>query len=258
MVSVVSSMADGLLALDDVTKQFDTVTAVDSISLDIQQGQTTAIIGPNGAGKTTLFNLITGRISLTAGSISFRGERIDGLPPHEILHRGLARSFQISQYFPTLTTLENVRLAAQSKYTGFSLQDFLSHYDDLEQPYDEAYAVLDQLGLSDVADQKASNLSHGDQRHLELAISLATDPDILFMDEPTAGMGPKETKVTEEVISDISDDITVVIIEHDMEMVLDLSDRVGVMNRGSLLTIDTPSAVQADEQVQEAYLAGGH
>ncbi|WP_101296800.1 ABC transporter ATP-binding protein [Halegenticoccus soli] len=250
-------MAEQLLVLDDVTKDFGSIRAVDGFSLEIPAGEVTAVIGPNGAGKTTLFNLLTGKHAPTAGRIFLRDERIDGKPPHEIVRMGVARSYQITNFFPKLTALENVRLAAQARHTGFSPRDFLTHYADLGEPAEAAYGVLRRLGLEHLADEVASTLSHGQQRHLEIGIALAADPDVLFMDEPTAGMSPEETAETKELIQDLAADLTLVIVEHDMEVVMESADNVAVMNRGSLLATGTPDSIQENEAVQRAYLGGG-
>ena len=250
-------MSTRLLVVEDLTKRFESITAIDGLSLSIPEGEVTAVIGPNGAGKTTLFNLLTGALVPTSGSISYRGERIDGLEPHEIVHRGIARSYQITNFFPDLTALENVRLAAQARHTGFGPRDFLAHHADVEEPIAEARAVLDRLGLLDVADRTAGNLSHGQQRHLEVGVALAADPNVLFMDEPTAGMSPDETAEMRELIGSLANDITIVIVEHDVALVMAVADRIAVMNRGALVTVDKPEAVTRNEKVQEAYLRGG-
>jgi branched-chain amino acid transport system ATP-binding protein len=248
---------DRFLETAGLTKRFGSLTAVDDVSLSVAEGDVTAIIGPNGAGKTTLFNLLSGTYAPTEGKIWFQGERIDGKAPHEIYRAGLARSFQINNFFPELTAFENVRLATQSDETGFGASDFLRHHSSLEGARREAREVLERLDLGDIADEPANTLSHGQQRHLELAIGLGSDPEVLLMDEPTSGMSPEETRETMELIGSIAEDTSLLVIEHDMDVVMNVSDRIAVMNQGGLLTIDTPDAVQADEQVQEVYLGGG-
>jgi len=249
-------MATPLLALDSVTKEFGKIRAVDEVSLEIPVDEVTAVIGPNGAGKTTLFNLITGRYELTSGQIKLRGDRIDGLEPQEIVQRGLARSFQITNFFPDLTALENVRLAAQAQSMELTPGALLSHHDQKSGPRDAARAVLDRLDLLDIAQEPANSLSHGQQRHLEICIALACNPDLLVMDEPTAGMSPEETVETRELVEDLAEDITIVIIEHDMDVVMRVADRLAVMEDGSLLTVGPPETVREDERVQQAYLGG--
>jgi branched-chain amino acid transport system ATP-binding protein len=250
-------MSDPLLATEDLTKRFQSLTAVDAVSLTIPAGGITAIIGPNGAGKTTLFNLLTGKLRPTGGRIWFHGERIDGEPPHEIVHRGIARSYQITNFFPELTVIENVRLASQRPHTGFGPTDLLSHYTSLAEPAEAAAEVLGAVNLADVADERAATLSHGQRRHLEVAIALAADPELLLLDEPTAGMSPEETAQMADLIRSLGTDVTIVLVEHDMDVVMGVSDRIAVMNRGELLTVDTPEAVRSDEAVQRAYFSGG-
>ena len=250
-------MADALLATDNLTKEFSALIAVDRVSLEIEADSVTAVIGPNGAGKTTLFNLLTGKLEPTSGSIAFRGERIDGFPPHEIVRRGIARSYQITNFFADLTVLENVRLAAQRRHSRLSPGDFLSHYSSKEDALDDAQAALESVDLMDVRDRPAGNLSHGQRRHLEVGIALALDPDLLLLDEPTAGMSPDETHEMKDLLQTIAQDITLVLVEHDMDVVMDVSDKVAVMNRGSLIAYDTPSVVREDDEVQRAYLSGG-
>lgn len=250
-------MVEPLLELDSVDKDFGSIRAIHDLSLRIPPGEVTAVIGPNGAGKTTLFNLLTGKFGPSAGRISFRGERIDGRPPHEIVEMGLARSYQITNFFPELTALENVRLAAQARYSGFAPRNFVSHYTDLDEPLEVAYDVLQRLELESIANEVASTLSHGQQRHLEIGIALAVAPDVLLMDEPTAGMSPEETGETKELIQTLADDLTLVVVEHDMEVVMEVADNVAVINRGSLLATGPPQEIQTNEAVQKAYLGGG-
>ncbi|WP_339106203.1 ABC transporter ATP-binding protein [Haloterrigena salinisoli] len=248
---------DVILRTEDLTKKFGPLTAIDSISLDILTDGITSIIGPNGAGKTTLFNTLTGKHAPTEGRIEFRGESIGGKPPHEIAGHGIVRSFQITNFFSELTAIENVRLAAQARYSGFGPSDFLSHHTALEEPIADAKRILERVHLDDVVYEPASSLSYGQRRHLEIAIALASEPELLLMDEPTAGMSPEETREVVELIEDIATDMTIVIIEHDMDIVMGISDRIAVLNEGSLLTQGTPAEIQRDERVQRAYLGGG-
>jgi branched-chain amino acid transport system ATP-binding protein len=250
-------MADILLTTDNLTKEFSALIAVDRVSLEVETNSVSAIIGPNGAGKTTLFNLLTGKLAPTRGTITFRGERIDGLPPHEIVRRGIARSYQITNFFADLTVLENVRLAAQRRHSRLTPRDFLGHYSTKEEALDDAQAALESVDLLEVRDRPAGNLSHGQRRHLEVGIALALDPDLLLLDEPTAGMSPEETHEMKSLLQTIAQDITLVLVEHDMDVVMDVSDKVAVMNRGSLIAYDKPSVVREDEEVQRAYLSGG-
>ncbi len=250
-------MADTLLVTDELTKEFSALVAVDRVSLEIEADSITAVIGPNGAGKTTLFNLLTGKLTPTRGSITFRGERIDGLPPHEIVRRGIARSYQITNFFAELTVLENVRLAAQRRHSGLRPGDFLSHYSGQEAALEDAEAALGSVDLLEVSDRPAGNLSHGQRRHLEVGMALALDPQLLLLDEPTAGMSPEETNDMKDLIESIAQDITLILVEHDMDVVMDVSDKVAVMNQGSLIAYDEPAVVRQDDEVQRAYLSGG-
>ncbi len=256
---IAADPSDGapILSTDGLTKKFGTLTAVNDVSIEIPTGEISSIIGPNGAGKTTLFNLFTGKHEPTRGSIQFRGEQIGGVAPHKLVERGIVRSFQITNFFDDLTTLENIRLATQAPQTGFRPQDFLRHHGNLTGPIEDAKNVLERVHLSDVADRKAANLSYGQRRHLEIGISLAADPQLLLMDEPTAGMSPEETRETVELIENIASDISLVLIEHDMEIVMGISNHIAVMNNGELLAWGTPEEIRNDERVQEAYLGGG-
>jgi branched-chain amino acid transport system ATP-binding protein len=250
-------MDNAYLVTKNLTRTFDALVAVDGVTLEVPKESITAIIGPNGAGKTTIFNLLTGTLKPSAGQILFRGERIDQLSPDEVANRGLARSYQVTNIFPRLTVEENVRLAAQSRHTGFSPGQFLRNFRTLETAIEEAERVLEWVDLAAVAGERASTLSHGQQRHLDIAIALATRPKLLLLDEPTAGMSPDETRETTELIREIANDVTIVIIEHDMEVVMGLSDRIAVMNSGRLIAMGTPETVRDDERVQKAYLTGG-
>lgn len=245
------------LETEGLTKKFGTLTAVDGVSLEIPAGGITSIIGPNGAGKTTLFNMVTGKHTPTSGSIEFFGESIVGESPHKIVNRGIVRSFQINNFFQELTVLENVRLATQAHYSGFAPRDFTRHHADLEEPITDARDILERIQLTDESATPAANLAYGQRRHLELGIALAADPDLLLMDEPTAGMSPDETGEMVELIEAIAEEATVVLIEHDVDIVMDISDQIGVLNEGQLLAWGAPAAISSDDRVQEAYLGGG-
>lgn len=250
-------MPDSLLTTVDLSKQFGEFTAVDGISVSFREGETTAIIGPNGAGKTTFFNLLSGVLKPTSGEIQFRGNRIDGQEPQEIARSGIARSYQITNIFSELTTIENVRLSAQARTTGFRPKHFLGHFVDNEAARTDAEAVLGRVGLADKAEVPASDLSHGMQRHLDIAVALASEPALLLLDEPTAGMSSSETGEMSALIEEIAEELTLVIIEHDMDVVMGVADRIAVMHRGMLLTIGTPEEVRQNEQVRDVYLSGG-
>lgn len=247
-------MPGDLLVLDSLVKRFGSINAVDGLSLSVKEGEVLSVIGPNGAGKTTTFNLITGKFQPTSGHVTLEGETITGMEPYEIVRQGLARSFQITQLFSGLSVLENVRLATQAHERGSRLSFFTSHYSDVQGPLDKAHSVLEEIGMAASAEQNVDELSHGEQRRLEIGIALACDPKVLCLDEPTAGMSSAETNEMIELIQRIAGDVTITIVEHDMEMVMEISDRIAVMNQGQLVTVDDPDAVRANKSVQEAYL----
>jgi branched-chain amino acid transport system ATP-binding protein len=213
-----------------------------------------SIIGPNGAGKTTLFNLITGFLKPTSGEVIFLGEEISNFPPFSISKLGLSRSFQITSIFPNLTVYENVRVAVQSRLK--SSYNFLISYKNLKRVDEKAKRALKQVGLLELADTTAKNLSYGLQRCLDIGISWATDPRVILLDEPTSGMDRKDSERIIELISGISRDIPVVLIEHNIDMVLSISDVVTVLYQGSVLAEGSPTEIQSDRSVQEAYLGG--
>jgi branched-chain amino acid transport system ATP-binding protein len=231
--------------------RFGGLTAVNAVSLAVPRGEIRAIIGPNGAGKSTFFNCVTGVLRPTSGRIYLDGEDVAGLPPHVISHRGLARSYQITNILPGATVLENVRVAAQSRRHGWSL---LRHHRAFTDLLERARAILRSVSLLDKEDELAINLSHGEQRNLEIAIALATEPQLLCLDEPTAGMSVSETQSTVELVREISRNLTILIVEHDMEVVMNLAHRITVLHYGEVLAEGTPQEIQANPRVQEVYL----
>lgn len=249
-------MQSGLLVIEDLVKEFGATRAIDELSIEITQGEVTSIIGPNGAGKTTLFNLLTGEFKPTQGAVWFDGERIDDRPPYEIVRRGIARSFQINNFFPDLTVFENVLIATQSADTGFRVADLLGRRDADSDAAQKAREVLARVGMTDYVDSQASQLSHGQQRHLEIALALALEPQLLLLDEPTAGMSPDTTSRTKELLTDLATDYTIVIVEHDMDVVMEVSDRIVVINHGSVLAVGSQEEVRQNEEVQNVYLGG--
>ncbi len=240
-----------VLLTEALTVRFGGLTALNSVSLAVRRGEIRAIIGPNGAGKSTFFNCVTGVLRPTSGRIVFEGEDIAGLPPHRISRKALARSYQITNILPGATVLENVRIAAQSRHHSWSL---LRHYRAYTDVLDRARAILDAVGLSDAENELAANLSHGAQRNLEIGIALATEPRLLCLDEPTAGMSVTETRATVELIRSIAKDLTILIVEHDMEVVMDLARTITVLHYGEVLAEGTPAEIQANARVQEVYL----
>ena len=231
--------------------RFDGLTALNNVCITVQPGEIRAIIGPNGAGKSTFFNCVTGVLRPTAGRIIFAGEDITGLPPHRISKKAIARSYQITNILPGATVLENVRIAAQSRQHAWSL---LRHYRSYTDVIDRARAVLDAVGLREDEDEVAANLSHGAQRNLEIGIALATEPKLLCLDEPTAGMSVAETQATVELVRRIAQDLTILIVEHDMEVVMGLARIITVLHYGEVLAEGTPAEIQANPRVQEVYL----
>ncbi|WP_435181957.1 ABC transporter ATP-binding protein [Halorussus sp. AFM4] len=251
---------DPVLRADGLTKRFGDFTALDGVDLDVRAGEFRSVIGPNGAGKTTLFNCLTGALRPTAGSVRFRGEDVTRLAPHERVRRGMGRSFQISTVFGGLSVRENVRLAAQSVAEGageISLrQELFSPTDRFAGVADRTDAVLSDIGLADRAGEHARNLAHGDRRRLELGLVLATDPDLVLLDEPTAGMGSEETRRTIALVEEVLSDRTLLLIEHDIDLVMNVSDAVTVLHRGQVLATGPPERIAADDEVQKAYLGG--
>jgi branched-chain amino acid transport system ATP-binding protein len=246
-----SGSAAAILTTDALTMRFGGLTALNRVSIAVRRGEIRAIIGPNGAGKSTLFNCITGVLAPTEGRILFDGDDITGLPPHEISRKAIARSYQITNILPGATVLENVRIAVQSRHHSWSL---LRHHRTYRDVIDRARAVLASVGLADKAGDLAANLSHGEQRNLEIGIALATEPKLLCLDEPTAGMSITETHATVDLIRRIAADLTILIVEHDMEVVMGLARTITVLHYGEVLAEGTPAAIQTNPRVQEVYL----
>ncbi|MGH7390706.1 MAG: ABC transporter ATP-binding protein [Candidatus Rokuibacteriota bacterium] len=245
-------MADGaLLETRQLTRVFGSLLAVSGVDFAVRPGELRSIIGPNGAGKTTFFRLIAGELEPTAGRITFRGRDITGLPRHAVARLGIAKSYQITNVFPRLTVLENVRVAAQGPARAF---DFWSRRDGLTAVRERARALLDDVGLGGQARLLAAHLSHGAKRHLEIAIALAGDPALLLLDEPTAGMSPEETDETIVLIRKLGQGRTVVLVEHKMKVVMGISDRITVLHQGQVLAEGTPDEIRANEAVQRTYL----
>jgi len=240
-----------LLETRGLTKRFGQLTAVQKMSLRVEPGERHALIGPNGAGKTTLFHLISGRLRPTEGSVSFRGADITGLAPHKIARLGMARSFQITNIFPHLSVRENVRLAIQAQHGRRGMR--LGGRSFVADTADRAGMILIQLNLMVMAETPAGTLSYGDQRLLEIGLALAMNPVLILLDEPTAGMSRGEAHDIVDLLSQIPRDITLLLIEHDLDVVFTLSDRITVMQSGQFLATGTPMEVERNAQVQEAY-----
>ena len=240
-----------VLRAEDLTVRFGGLTALNGVNFELGRGELRAVIGPNGAGKSTLFNCLTGVLRPTAGRILFGDDDITGLTPDRVSQKGIARSYQITNILPNVTALENVRIAAQSRRHGWSM---LRHYRAYRDLIEEAEAVLDAVGLLTKANELAANLSHGEQRNLEIGIALATKPRLLCLDEPTAGMSAAETRDTMELVRRIAKDLTILIVEHDMQVVMELAQRITVLHHGEILAEGAPAEIQRNPRVQEVYL----
>ena len=247
-----------LLRTDGLVKRFGGLTATDDVNISIEQGERVSLIGPNGAGKSTIINLITRRLDPTAGDITFKGESILGLSPHEVVQRGMSKSFQTASIFPTLTVRQNARIAALAAEHGSFRFNFLRHRKRYPEVEDVARETLESVGLWDQRESAAADLPYGDKRRLEIGIALAAEPDMLLMDEPTAGMSPEETHSTVDLIERVKEErgLTFLLVEHDMEIVFRVSDRIIVLNRGSVIAEGPPEEIRENPDVQDAYLGG--
>ncbi len=244
-----------ILRTELLTVRFGGLAALSGINFQIARNAVHAIIGPNGAGKSTFFNCLTGVLRSTSGRIIFDGEDITGLPSNVISQKGIARSYQITNIMPNATVLENVRIAAQSRRHGWNM---VSHHGAFADINAKAEAALQSVGLLSKAEELASNLSHGEQRNLEIGIALATEPKLLCLDEPTAGMSQAETDETKELVQriagDPAKDLSILIVEHDMQVVMELAQRITVLNYGAILAEGTPEEIQRNPKVLEVYL----
>ena len=250
-----------LLTTTALRKEFDGVVAVEDVDFGLEEGQLCSVIGPNGAGKTTFFNLLTGTLEPTAGTITYdppgTAEPMDitDASPDETARLGIHRSFQITNIFPTTSVLENVRIAVQAHSEGDAWRFWrnVNAFDDHEA---RAREILERIGLAGQADRLAETLSHGEKRNLEIGIALAGDPDLLLLDEPTAGVSSEAVDDVTAIIEDVATDHTVLLIEHNMDVVMDISDRIVVLHRGELIADGPPDTIRESEAVQEAYLGG--
>ena len=244
-----------VLETKQLTKNFGGMTAVDNVTFQVEEGELRTIIGPNGAGKTTFFNMIAGTLPPTHGEIWFKGENITTLSPHLISQRGIARSYQIINVFPNLTVFENIRVASQSRKVIFN---FWKDVRELEQINRKVMRLLETLRLMERGETLAANLPYGEQRHLEIGIALATEPQLLLMDEPTAGLTPEETMRIMELIKVISKGLTIILVAHDMDVVMTVSDSITVLHQGKILAEGSPGEIQGNEEVHRVYLGGQH
>jgi branched-chain amino acid transport system ATP-binding protein len=241
-----------ILSLDGVSRDFGALTALNGVSLAVEPHERRAIIGPNGAGKTTLFNIIGGQLAPSGGRILFEGRPIAGLRPHLVARRGISRSFQRTNVFSRLTVLENLRLAAAASSPGN--YDWLGPVSRRPRPLARAREVAAAVGLAARLGDVAGQLSYGEQRQLEVGLALAPGPKLLLLDEPTAGMSPEETQRMTRLLAALPRDVTLLIIEHDMDVVFSLADRITVLHYGEVLSDGPPAVVKTDPRVYEVYL----
>ncbi len=243
-----------MLRVENLRKSFGGFVAVQDANLEVGEGEVVAVIGPNGAGKTTLFNLITGQLVPDSGRVIFKGENIAGLPLHRICKKGISRSYQVVNIFNRMSVFENVQVAVLSRLKK-TLNLFVPAR---KMAVEQTLEILDSVGLTDKADYISGSLSHGDQKVLEMAIALGTDPQLLILDEPTAGMSPEETAFALELIKKLNREmgLTILFCEHDMELVFTIAQRIMVMQQGKTIIEDNPEKVRRDPLVQAAYLGG--
>ena len=250
-----SHLRDGqssnFLETEGLTRKFGSFVAVDDVNISVSKGELHSVIGPNGAGKTTLFNLITGSLAPSKGKVRFDGEDISAESESERARRGIVRSFQITQLFPELSAHENLRLAAQSAHQ--SVNPLKRQSDESKK---RASEIFEDLGINTEPEIPAESLSHGDKKKLEVGMAMVTGPNLLLLDEPTSGVSSGESENILTFIQENSEDLTILLIEHDMDLVLDVSDRITVLHQGSVVTQGEPDEVMDNEEVQRAYLGG--
>jgi branched-chain amino acid transport system ATP-binding protein len=249
-------MADPLLRVEKLVRRFGGITATDHVSLDVAKGELHAIIGPNGAGKTTLISQLTGQLLPHSGSIWLAGRDITRVPAYRRSALGLARSFQITSLLPDFTALDNVAMAAQA-HDGHSFR-FWGNARKEQHLREAAQSALDRVGLGRRAEITVSRLSHGEQRELELAVALATRPQLLLLDEPMAGLGATESARMVQLLQELRREVTIVLVEHDMEAVFALADRISVLVYGRVIASDVPAAIRRNDEVKRAYLGDQH
>jgi len=241
-----------ILELQGIYKDFDGLEVLFGINMGIRQGERHAVIGPNGAGKSTIFNIITGKYLPSKGNIIFKGQDVTGTSPYKLNRHGLARSFQITNIFRTMTVFQNVRNAVLSK--NKIRYNLFSRLDRMKDIHDQTEKVLKQIGLLDSRDMVAGLLSYGQQRALEIGLTIATEPELILLDEPTAGMSTEETREAVKLIERVTQGKTLVIVEHDMEVVFSLADRITVIYYGEILASGPPDEIRQNQKVKDAYL----
>lgn len=243
-----------LLRTENLTKKFGELIAVNNVSISIKEEGILSIIGPNGAGKTTFFNLLTGFLKPTNGKIFLRGEDVTNIPPYDIVHKKLSRSFQIASYFPEFTIFENIQMGVFNRF-GYSY-NYFANINKLKIVNEETEKYMDMLDLTEQKDMKAKFLSHGDKKILDIAMCLTIEPEILLLDEPTSGVSRTESKRVINFVEGLAKKMKIIIVEHDMDIVFSISDRVVVLAQGSILADGTVEEVRNNEDVQRAYLGG--
>jgi branched-chain amino acid transport system ATP-binding protein len=244
-------MTTALLEARGIGKTFGKFTALREVNARFEAGQLTAIIGPNGAGKSTFFNILSGAFAPSSGSLLFEGRDITGNAQHQFARMGIAKSFQITNLFPQLSVIENVRLAVQMRQRRF---DFWSARRSFKDMVEQAEALLARVALLGVAERLAGDLAHGQQRSLEVAMALACQPRLMLLDEPTAGMSPEETRAMMDLIVELAAERTVILVEHKMKLVLNICQRLLVLHHGELLAEGTPDKIRANHEVRRVYL----
>lgn len=249
-------MNQPMLSLKQIAKSFDKSAIIRDVTMDVQPGERIALIGPNGAGKSTLFNMISGRFSPSSGGVYLQGAKIDGLEPFEIYRKGLSRSFQITNIFHKLTVFENIRCSVLwSLGYRYNLFRYLNSLSDVK---DRAEVLMEKVGLKDRRHIEAGLLTYAEQRSLEIAMTVAGNPLVVLLDEPTAGMSRSESEFAVGLIRDLTEGRTLLMVEHDMSVVFGLADRIAVLAGGSLIALDTPEAIRENAAVKEAYLGDHH
>jgi branched-chain amino acid transport system ATP-binding protein len=248
-------MTAPLLAVDNVGMKFGGFIALQGVTTEFRPGRVTSIIGPNGAGKSTFFNVLSGVLTPSTGTVRFKGDDLRGTRQHEFVHRGIARSYQITNIFPDLSVHENVRVAAQAGRSRYNIWTNRNKFAELDARADKA---LESVGLIAKRNETAKFLAHGQQRALEIAIALISGPEVLLLDEPTAGMGPEETKEMVALLEKLAAERTILLVEHKMKMILGLSDRILVLHHGQLIADGTPHEIQTDPEVRRVYLGQNH
>jgi len=246
-----SSAQPVILRTSGVGKVFGKFVALKNVSAEFPKGAITSIIGPNGAGKSTYFNLLSGALRPTSGSVEFEGRDVTGMPQHRFAHMGVAKSFQITNVFPQLSTRENIRVGLQALVSRYDMWRPRARLPGLAEQADELLALV---GLWESRERPAKVLAHGEQRALEIGMALASQPRLLLLDEPTAGMSPEETRIMMDLIVKLASERTVILVEHKMKLVLGISDRILVLHHGELLAEGTPSEVRQNEAVKRVYL----